>query len=128
MEEYDGVAILATNLYSNVDEAFARRLHHVIEFPFPDARYRERIWRQVFPAETPLDDDLDHSFLARQFELSGGNIRNVALSAAFMAAEADVAVNMKFIVLGVARELQKMGKLAARADFREYYEWVQTLE
>jgi SpoVK/Ycf46/Vps4 family AAA+-type ATPase len=128
MEEYDGVAVLATNLYSNVDDAFARRLHHLVDFPFPDARYRERIWKQVFPAETPLADDVDYPFLARQFELSGGNIRNVALSAAFMAAEAERPVTMNFLVLGVARELQKMGKLPARADFRDYFELVQAQE
>ncbi len=125
MEEYDGVAILATNLYSNVDDAFARRLHHLIEFPFPDARHRERMWRQVFPAATPLAEDVDFAFLARQFELSGGNIRNVALSAAFMAAEADRPVAMQDLVVGVARELQKMGRLPARSDFREFYGFVQ---
>jgi SpoVK/Ycf46/Vps4 family AAA+-type ATPase len=128
MEEYDGVAILATNLYSNVDDAFARRLHHVIEFPFPDARHRERMWKQVFPAETPLADDIDFPFLARQFELSGGNIRNVALSAAFIAAEAEYAVTMNFLILGVARELQKMSRMPAKSDFRQYYEVVQAQE
>jgi SpoVK/Ycf46/Vps4 family AAA+-type ATPase len=124
MEEYDGVTILATNLYANMDEAFARRLHHLIDFPFPDGRHRERIWRQVFPAETPLDADVDFAFLARQFELAGGAIRNVALSAAFMAAEAGTPVTMAFLVLGVARELQKLGRLPAKADFRDYYELV----
>jgi hypothetical protein len=128
IEEYDGVAILATNLYGNVDEAFARRLHHLLEFPFPDARHRERMWRQVFPTDTPVAENVDFVFLARQFELSGGNIRNVALSAAFLAAEAESAVTMDFLVLGVARELQKMSKMPAKADFREYYTVVQALE
>jgi SpoVK/Ycf46/Vps4 family AAA+-type ATPase len=121
MEEYDGVAILATNLRGNIDDAFARRLHHAVEFPFPDAALREHIWRAVLPAELPRADDINFPFLARQFELSGGNIRNVALSAAFLAAEAGRPVDMRFLVIGVARELQKMGKLPTRAAFQEYF-------
>jgi SpoVK/Ycf46/Vps4 family AAA+-type ATPase len=125
MEEYDGMSILATNLSGNMDDAFARRLHHAIEFPFPDKALREQIWRRVFPAAAPLADDVDFPFLARQFELSGGNIRNVALAAAFMAAEKGTAVSMSLLVLGVARELQKMNRLPARADFRDYYALVR---
>lgn len=125
MEEYDGITILATNLQGNMDDAFARRLHHAIEFPFPDKELREQIWRHVFPSETPLAADIDFSFLARQFELTGGNIRNVALAAAFMAADKETAVDMALLILGVARELQKMNRLPARTDFREYYALVR---
>jgi SpoVK/Ycf46/Vps4 family AAA+-type ATPase len=125
MEDYDGIAILATNLRSNIDEAFARRLHHTVEFPFPDANLRERIWRSVFPAQTPLSDTVDFGFLANQFELSGGNIRNVALAAAFLAADASQPVNMPMLVVGVARELQKIDRMPTRAAFREYYAFIQ---
>src|SRR5262249_42803711 len=87
MEEYTGIVILATNLSKNLDDAFARRMQHTIEFPFPDAASRERIWRGMFPQQAPLASDIDFGFLARQFELTGGNIRNIALAGALMAAE-----------------------------------------
>jgi SpoVK/Ycf46/Vps4 family AAA+-type ATPase len=125
MEEYDGITILATNLRKNMDEAFTRRLHHIVEFPFPDQAHRERIWQGMFPAETPLVGDVDFGFLARQFELTGGNIRNVALAAAFMAAEDGGAIRMEQLILATARELQKMGKLPSKADFRDYYELIR---
>ena len=86
MEEYDGVAILATNLRSNLDEAFVRRLAFTVHFPFPDEADRRRIWRGIWPAATPLAADVDLDFLAAQFKLSGGNIKNIALAAAFLAA------------------------------------------
>jgi SpoVK/Ycf46/Vps4 family AAA+-type ATPase len=125
MEEYDGIAILATNLHGNMDEAFARRLHHTVEFKQPDVRMREQLWRGVFPAQTPLSPQLDFTFLARQFDLSGGNIRNAALSAAFLAADADQPVSMEMIVTAIARELQKMGKLSTRDVFQHYYAALQ---
>lgn len=122
MEEYEGICILATNLRKNIDDAFARRMHHTVEFPFPDEGYRERIWQAMFPAEAPLAQDVDFSFLARQFELSGGNIRNVALAAAFMAAENAGEIQMDDVILATARELQKMNILPTRTEFRKYYE------
>lgn len=121
MEEYDGTVVLATNLSKNLDDAFARRMHHTVEFPFPDAAYRERIWHAVFPPEAPLAEDIDVPFLARQFELAGGNIRNVALAAAFMAAEGGGPIEMAHLIGGTARELQKMGKLPSQSDFQGYY-------
>jgi SpoVK/Ycf46/Vps4 family AAA+-type ATPase len=89
MEAYDGVVILATNMRSNLDDAFTRRLHFIIEFPFPEAADREIIWRVNFPEETPLADDIDFTVLAERFRLAGGNIRNVIMAAAFLAAESD---------------------------------------
>ena len=124
MDDYKGVVILATNLSKNIDDAFARRMHHTVEFPFPDAALRTRIWRGVFPPEAPLADDVDLPFLAQQFELAGGNIRNVALAAAFMAAEDGGRIEMRHVVTATARELEKLGRLPSRADFRQYYELV----
>ena len=124
MEEYDGVVILATNLSKNIDEAFARRMDHTIEFPFPDEEHRERIWHVVFPEETPMADDVDFGFLAQRFELSGGNIRNVALAAAFRAADGGRPIAMEDLVVGTARELEKLGRLPARAEFREYWDLI----
>jgi AAA+ superfamily predicted ATPase len=136
VEEYEGIVILATNLSKNIDDAFHRRLHHTVEFPFPDAEYRERIWRGAFPAKTPLAGDIEFEFLARQFELAGGNIRNIALAGAFLAAGAESqaggphrakakSVTMEHLVLATARELQKTGKLPAKTDFGEYYELIR---
>jgi len=121
MEEYTGIVILATNLSKNLDEAFARRMHHTIEFPFPDAISRGRIWRGMSPVQASLADDLDFGFLARQFELAGGNIRNIALAAAFMAAEEGAAIRMEHLIIATSRELQKVGKLPSQTSFRNYY-------
>jgi AAA+ superfamily predicted ATPase len=122
VEEYDGAVILASNLNQNIDDAFRRRLRHLIEFPFPDAEHRERIWRVAFPVQAPLSANVDFTFLARQFELSGGNIRNAAFAAALIAAQEGSPIGMQHLVLAVLREMQKMGKLPARADFRQYYD------
>jgi SpoVK/Ycf46/Vps4 family AAA+-type ATPase len=122
MEEYEGIVILATNFRKNIDEAFTRRIHYIVEFPFPEAEYRERIWRSMIPPDAPLAADVDFAFLGRQFELAGGNIRNAVLLAAFYGAENGGAIRMEHFVLAVARELQKMGKLPSRSEFREYYD------
>jgi ATPase family associated with various cellular activities (AAA) len=113
MEEYDGIAILATNLRQNMDEAFTRRLRFIVEFPFPEEEDRLRIWNTVWPKEVPLAQDVDLQVLAGQFRLSGGSIRNVALAAAFLAAEQNEPVAMRHLVLATKRELQKMGRLVS---------------
>jgi len=111
MEMYDGVVILATNLRANMDEAFTRRLHFVVEFPFPEAIDRERIWQVNFPQETPLTADVDFELLAKRFRIPGGNIRNIILSAAFLAAEDEQTVGMKQLLHASQREYQKLGRL-----------------
>ena len=75
IEEYEGVVILASNLSKNIDDAFSRRMHYVVEFPLPDERHRELLWRGMFPPEVPLGADVDVRFLAKQFPLAGGDIR-----------------------------------------------------
>lgn len=111
MEEYDGIAILTTNLRSNMDEAFTRRLRFIIDFPFPGVIERRQIWRQVWPSKMPLDSDLNWDFLAQRFEITGANIRNIALMAAFFAAEDSHIVQMAHLIRAVRREYQKMGKI-----------------
>ncbi len=125
MEEYEGIVILATNYRRNMDDAFVRRMHHIVEFPMPDAECRERIWTGLLPADAPLAADVDFRFLARQFELPGGNIRNIVLAAAFLAAEERAGIRMEHFILALARELQKMGRLPSRSDFREYFELIR---
>jgi SpoVK/Ycf46/Vps4 family AAA+-type ATPase len=111
MEEYAGIAILATNLRQNIDAAFTRRMRFIVEFPFPEEDDRLRIWHAVWPAHVPFADDVDLPAIARQFRLAGGSIRNVALSAAFLAAEEGTPVSMQHLMRATRRELLKMGRL-----------------
>jgi SpoVK/Ycf46/Vps4 family AAA+-type ATPase len=119
MEEYEGITILATNLRQNIDEAFTRRIRFIIEFPFPEEEYRLRIWQGIWPKETPLAREVDLHFIARQFKLTGGNIRNIALAAAFLATENGQLVGMKHLLHATKREFQKMGRLVSEEEFRE---------
>jgi hypothetical protein len=110
MEEYDGVAVLATNLARNLDEAFQRRLQFAVCFPFPDEDQRRRIWEVVFPAKAPLDATVDLTALARAVRLSGGHIRNIALSAAYLAADRGQPIGMTHLWHAARREYQKVGQ------------------
>ena len=125
MEEYDGIVILATNLRKNMDEAFARRMHFSIEFPVPEERDRYRIWRGIFPEEAPLSGDADLGFMARRFKITGGNIKNIALGAAFLAAEDGHRIETEHLVRATKREYQKIGRLCTEADFGPYFELVK---
>jgi hypothetical protein len=116
MEAYEGVTILATNLRANLDEAFTRRLQFAVDFPFPDEEYRLRIWRTLFPPDVPREPDLDFALLARRFKLAGGNIRNILVSAAYLAASDGGRLGMKHLLHGTRRELQKMGRLLNEQD------------
>jgi len=116
MEEHEGVVILATNLRKNIDEAFVRRLHVTIEFPVPGVEDRRRIWEQIWPDATPRSADLDLELLARQIDLPGGNIRNIALAGAFLAAADGGVVTMAHLLQATRREYQKMGKVLAGGD------------
>ncbi len=111
MEAYDGVVILATNLRANLDDAFTRRLHFIVEFPFPEAIDREIIWQVNFPSETPLAPDIDFKILAERYRITGGNIRNIIMASAFLAAEKTEPVGMPHLLHGARREYQKMGRL-----------------
>ncbi len=125
MDEYEGMVILATNLRKNIDEAFSRRMHFTLEFPIPEEPDRNRIWNNIFPPEAPLDNDIDFTFIARQFRITGGNIKNIALSAAFLAAQNGNIINMKNIIRATKREYQKMGKLCTEDEFAEYIDLVK---
>jgi ATP-dependent 26S proteasome regulatory subunit len=113
MEAYDGVTILATNLRSNLDEAFTRRLQFAVDFPFPEEADRFRIWQSLFPPEVPRATDLDLPLLAQRFKLAGGNIRNIIVSAAYLASANGGVVTMAHLLHGTRRELQKMGRLVS---------------
>ncbi|MBD2440139.1 ATP-binding protein [Nostoc sp. FACHB-110] len=106
MESYRGLAILTTNLKASLDQAFLRRIRFIVQFPFPDANQRTEIWQRIFPRQTPTQD-LDCSKLAK-LNVSGGNIRNIALNAAFLAADAGEFVEMKHILQAAKSEYAKL--------------------
>ncbi|MFL6337425.1 MAG: ATP-binding protein [Pyrinomonadaceae bacterium] len=116
IEEFDGIAFLATNLRQNMDEAFVRRMRFIVEFPFPDEEYRRRIWRSVFPAEAPLGEDVEFGALAQSIRLSGGHIKNIALAAAFYAARDGRVIRARHLLRAARREYQKLGRKLSEAD------------
>jgi SpoVK/Ycf46/Vps4 family AAA+-type ATPase len=121
MEEHEGIVIMATNFRKNIDEAFTRRIHFSLDFPFPDEEYRLNIWQKMFPAETPKSPGIDYEFLAKRLEIPGGSIKNIVLNSAFLAADNSRKVNMAHIIRATKREYQKMGKLCSQSDFGKYY-------
>jgi hypothetical protein len=125
MEAYAGAVILATNFRRNIDDAFVRRLDFVIDFPFPEADDRRRIWQLLLPAEAPLATDIDLDFLAARFKLSGGAIRNCSLSAAFQAADDGGVIEMRHLVRAVALEYGKQGRLTLEADFEHFHDLIR---
>jgi AAA+ superfamily predicted ATPase len=124
MEESEGVVILASNFPKNIDEAFRRRMHFAVEFSQPEREQREEIWRRVFPKQTPVAGDIDYPFLSG-FKITGGNIRNIALNAAFLAAADSGAIAMRHIIRATRREFQKTGKLCVKDEFGPYYQMIE---
>jgi adenylate kinase family enzyme len=118
MENYCGVAILTTNLKKEMDTAFMRRIRFAIPFPFPDVVTREQIWQRVFPSETPLEK-VDIPKLA-SLEVAGGNIHNIALNAAFLAAETSDAITMAHLAQAARRELGKLEKTVRESELRSW--------
>jgi hypothetical protein len=108
MEQYRGLAILTTNMKGALDQAFLRRIRFIVQFPFPDAAYRAEIWSGIFPPETPTES-LDVGKLAR-LSVPGGNIRNIAMNAAFLAADAGEPVRMKHLLAATQSEYAKLEK------------------
>ncbi|MER6529830.1 ATP-binding protein [Streptomyces sp. NPDC001508] len=120
METFDGLAVLATNLRANLDDAFTRRLDLVIDFPLPDTAQRRALWDRCLAPVLPGTADLDLDFCAQSFELSGGNIRSVAVTAAYLAAESGNPVTMADLIHAIQREYQKLGRLTLTSEFGPY--------
>ena len=114
MEEYRGLAILTTNMKNALDSAFLRRIRFIVQFPFPDVAQRAEIWRRVFPAGTPTEA-LEVGKLSR-LNVAGGNIRNIALNAAFLAADAGEPVRMTHLLRAAQTEYAKMQKSPTDAE------------
>ncbi len=94
-------------------------MHYVVEFPLPDEAHRERLWHGMFPTQVPLSKDVDFPFLAKQFSIACGDIKNVALEAAFLAAQDGRVVTMKHLIKAMARQMKKQGQLASPSDFKQ---------
>ncbi|MEU6508346.1 AAA family ATPase [Streptomyces sp. NPDC046942] len=120
MESFDGIAVLTTNLRANLDEAFTRRLDVVAEFPVPDAAQRLALWERCLGERLPRAADLDLRFCADRFELAGGSIRACAVTAAYLAAEAEGPLTMRQLVSAVAQEYRKLGRLVLESEFGPY--------
>ncbi len=120
METFRGLVILTTNQETSMDTAFLRRIRFIVRFPTPDKEARELLWKTIFPASTPLDH-LDYRKLA-QLEVSGGNIRNIALGAAFIAASehADLGVNMKHLLQSAQEEIRKLKRLPRPGELNDW--------
>ena len=121
MESYRGLAILTTNLPDAIDRAFMRRIRFMVQFPFPDWSERTAIWQRMFPTQTPTDG-LDFRKLAK-LNVAGGNIRNIALNAAFLAADEDAPVQMSHILQAAQREYGKLERSITDAEVKG---WVKT--
>ena len=117
MEEYEGLSILATNLRHNLDPAFVRRIQFIVNFPFPDASSRSRIWRGMLPEQTPRNDDINFELLATRFNVAGGEIKNIVMRAAHYAATNGGCVGMKHLVRATKAEFEKTGRLLQPSDF-----------
>ncbi len=114
IEEYAGIVILTTNLVGNIDSAFQRRIHVMVEFPEPGQDERERLWAAVAPSRLPLDAEVDLAALAERYPLTGAQIRDATVDAAYLAAAADRVVTEHHLLAGVRRQYEKAGKTVPR--------------
>jgi SpoVK/Ycf46/Vps4 family AAA+-type ATPase len=111
IEAFDGISILTTNLDKSMDEAFGRRLHFQLRFEPPDEAMRAALWKRLIPPAAERAADIDYRMLGRRFDMPGGNIRNAALRAAFIAARRRRPIEMSALLEAAERELQHMGRV-----------------
>jgi SpoVK/Ycf46/Vps4 family AAA+-type ATPase len=125
IEDHDGVTLLASNLTQNIDAAFMRRITYAVRFPFPDAAARREIYARMLPDAVPKNPDIDLDYMAEKFSLSGGHIKNIVLSAAFLAADEGGDLNMRRLLISAIREMRKNDIVVVREDYREYADLVR---
>jgi ATPase family associated with various cellular activities (AAA) len=125
LETFNGLAVLATNLRANIDDAFTRRLDAIVDFPAPTPDLRRELWRQCLAPPLPLADDVDLDFCARSFELAGGNIRSACITAAYLAADSGQPVGMPVLITAVEQEYRKLGRLVLEREFGGYLSVLQ---
>jgi len=117
LEEYEGITILATNLKENIDDAFKRRIRFMVNFRFPSAETRRTLWHSLLPKAAPRSRDLDLDFFADQFELSGSQIKEILLNAAYMAAGTGEPLGNSQIKEALCINYEKYGKFLTKEDF-----------
>ena len=117
LEDYEGITILATNYAQNIDDAFKRRIRFMVNFVFPDAPVRRRLWKTILPDGVPTEETLDLDFFADNFELSGSNIKEILTAAAFLAAANKRGLKNDDIIEAVKLNFEKHGKVLSDADF-----------
>jgi hypothetical protein len=117
LEEYDGISILASNLKDNIDDAFKRRIKYMVYFPFPDVDTRSILWRKMIPEKAPVDDGLDLDFFAQTFEMSGSEIKDAVLHAAYTAAREQAPIGNNHIIEAIKLSFAKYGKVLKNEDF-----------
>ncbi|MEG2775334.1 MAG: ATP-binding protein [Acetivibrio sp.] len=121
IEEYDGITILTTNLISNIDDAFKRRIRFMVRFDFPDEATRFQLWNRILPKEAVCDEVLDFSYFSKNFELSGSNIKDILLNAAFIAASEQTGITNKHIIEALILNQANYGKTLNWQDFKHLY-------
>ena len=122
IERYDGITVLTTNLFGNLDEALQRRIQFRVTFPFPEPEERANIWKILTPPEAPLHDDVDFSALGEDFELAGGHIKNALLRAAYRAREDDSSIAQRHLSTAAIAECQAQGKIVRVAPVDDDFE------
>ncbi len=125
VEEYDGMSILATNYYNNFDSAFLRRITYSVYMESPDEEARYRLWTTILPPEASLSDDIDFKLFAREFDLSGSNIKAILFSAAYMAAAEGRSIGASHIVRAMQYEYRKLGQYIDSGKFGPYASYLQ---
>lgn len=121
LEEYEGIVILATNLKENIDDAFKRRIKCMVGFKMPDKEIRRRLWRQMLPGQAPVEDDLALDFFAEQFELSGSEIKEVIMQAAFLAAAQGSSIGNSQIWEALEICYEKYGRRLGKEEFEIFW-------
>ncbi len=120
VEQYSGIVILATNNYTSIDAAFIRRLKYLVNFTLPDESTRLDIWNSVFPKKVPISDEVNLAFYAKQFEFTGAYIKNIAVSASYIAAEENEEVNNFHLFTAISREMIKEGRKLDVSQMAQY--------
>lgn len=117
LEDFEGIAILATNYVNNIDDAFKRRIKFMVNFTFPDVRTRLRLWKTIIPEEVPREEELDFEYLAEHFEMSGSSIKEALTNAAYLAAAEGSSLANRHLVEAVRVNFAKYGKILTDGDF-----------
>jgi SpoVK/Ycf46/Vps4 family AAA+-type ATPase len=126
LESFNGLAILTSNLRTNIDAAFARRLDAIVEFPSPGVELRRQLWDTCLGPDAPRDTDVDLDFCAQAFKIPGGNIRSIVTSAAYLAARSSRPIGMTELMRATYREYRKLGRLCVPAEFGPYLDVAST--